>query len=413
MVPLIFRRLPADTDMLTVKKIKQAKPGPKPYDLADTGTGLFVRVYPTGTKTFRFRTKMAGRTVRMVFGRFGDDLTLAEARQKAAEARKLARSGINPAAAAQKAKHERQVMPTVEDFAAEYIQLYAKPNKRTWLEDEQMLASWVIPRIGKISLDDVHRRDLVGIVDAVEAAGHVRMPGKVLAVLRKMLRFAVERGVIEASPAVYITARQKKAVTRALTHDEIRCWWAGTFDSSAGTPSARLALRLLLLTGQRGSEVGGLRVSELDLNAKVWRLPGERRKMGHPHRVPLSDAAVGVIREALEICATGDLLFPNRNRTGGVRVDGGIWNALERIFKGADRIPGTHDARRTVATELSELGVSEEAIAAVLGHQPKTVTAAYVKRREQMARGPLEAWARHLAEVLGEEAGGNVVPICG
>lgn len=392
---------------ITAKTIKQAKPKDKAYDIPD-GDNLYLTVYPSGAKVWRFRLNVDGKRDWLRLGA-ADDMTIPQAREAAGGARKLVQAGINPKAEAQRMRHERRVMPTVSKFAEEYIRLHAKPNKKSWKQDRAMLDKWVLPHVGKLKLFELHRRDVVAIIDAVREAGYQRQPGKVFAVCRRMLKFAVERGVIETSPAVYVTVKQKKAVTHALTVDEIRQWWQGTFDPDMGSPAARLALRLLLLTGQRGSEVGGIRISELDIDAKTWHLPGERRKMGHPHRVPLSEPAVVVIQEALENCAEDDLLLPNRTRNGGVRVDGALYNTLERIFAGADRLPGTHDARRTVATELAELGVSEEAIAAVLGHQPKTVTAAYVKRREQMARGPLEAWARHLEGLLSQTDYGNGV----
>ncbi|WP_440996586.1 tyrosine-type recombinase/integrase [Arhodomonas sp. SL1] len=401
---------------LTAKAIQQAKPAERAYDLYDGGNGLSLRVNPGGGKSWRLRYKLHGKTEVMTLGTLAD-LTLAKARERAEEARRLARSGVSPAAEAQRARHERRIMPTVTDFADEYIRLHAKPNKKTWRVDEQILNRWVIPELGKVPLGDLHRRDVVAVIDQVREAGNSRQPGKVLAVFRRMLRFAVERGVIEQSPAVYVTVKQPVGPTRALSHDEVRRWWSGTFDPATGALPARLALRLLLLTGQRGGEVGGLRVEELDLEGGVWHVPGERRKMGHPHRVPLSDAARAVVDQAMAETTADGFLFPNRTETGGVRVDGALRATLRRIFADYERPPGTHDARRVVATELAEcLECSEEAIAAVLGHQPKTVTASYIKRRERMARAPLHAWASHLAELTGEVGSAqwdNVVALSG
>lgn len=377
----------------------------------DITPGLYLRIQPTGAKAWRFRYKMAGQVRVLTLGDAGT-LSLADARRQAHEARAKVRLGEDPGAQAQQAAAERRRMPTVAEFAVEYIERYAKQFKRSWDEDRRALAYWVTPRIGRLKLDAVHRRDIAAVLDACRDAGNTRMPGKVLAVTRRMFGFAVERGVIDVTPVVHIAERQPEPARKAMSPDEIRTWWRG---SDRVPAPAMLALRLLLLTGQRPGEVAGLRVDELDLEANegpIWYLPADRRKRGLPHAIALTPAAVGVITAALTL-SDGVHLFVNAIG-GHVRVDSGLNRGLRTIFGEVPGRPTPHAARHTVATELEDLGYEEAEVARVLGHASTGVTGrVYINRRSVATqRVLLEAWARRLQEILtGDVPADNVVPL--
>ncbi len=136
----------------------------------------------------------------------------------------------------------------------------------------------------------------------------------------------VGRGVLELNPAQGLEVPAYQATTRAFGPAEIRAWWRAT--ALASPPimpeASRLALRLLLLTGQRPAEVLGMMVDEVDWKAQggpVWTLPGARRKKDAPHRLPLPTEARKTVEATLERCAEGGLLFPNSG-TGPERADG-------------------------------------------------------------------------------------------
>lgn len=392
----------------------------------DLTRGLYLRLYAT-RKSYIFRYKFRGRRRIIVLGEAArlhekeaerqqtGRLSLAEARLKAEAARHRVVQGFDPAADEQRLRADRLRMPTAAEFVQEYVAHYARPNKRSWREDEAMLARWVTPRIGRLPLDEVHRRDVQAILDEIRAAGHVRQPGKVLAVVRRMFRFAVERGVLEESPVVYLSVPQPDAQTSALTAEQIVTLWRATHDPAVSNLPTRLALRLGLLTGQRPGEVGGCRVEELDLEAREWRIPGERRKRGRPgtvHVVPLGEAALVVVRQALADCAENGFLFPNARGNGGVRPDGTLNTTLKTLFADeGGRAPTPHTLRATVATELSdELDFPEEVVARVLGHYPRSVTQQYIKRGTNRARRALEAWeVRLLSLVAGECAAAEAI----
>ena len=214
------------------------------------------------------------------------EVSLTDARAQAGAFRSAVIKGDDPAAVVQKEQAAKRSMPTVAKFIAEYISRYAKQNKKSWHADELMLEKWVEPRIGLLRMDEVTRRDIVKVLDDCRDAGLARQPGKVLAVTRMMFKFAIQRGILDATPCLYIEESQPESAKRAMSEDEIRQWWNETgkaisSDAPVIQKPVALALRLLLLTGQRPGEVAALTRDELFLDSKFgahWIIAGERRK---------------------------------------------------------------------------------------------------------------------------------------
>ena len=225
--------------------------------------------------------------------------------------------------------------------------------------------------------------------------------------------------MIETTPVQYISERQPESTPRAMQAETVRAWWEATGRTIvAEVPEepkpVALALRLLLLTGQRPGEVAGIRLDELDLDNEetgaTWTIPAERRKHGKAHAVALCPMAEALVRQALDTVAaprgedgSPGLLFPNR-AGGPCRVDSGLNRSL-RLYFGQDG-PTPHAARHTVATELEALGFDEQDIGRVLGHASTTVTGrVYINRRSLTAqRRILEAWEARLREITGAGA---------
>lgn len=409
---------------LTETAAERYKPEASRRDIKDAvAAGLYLRIEPSGAKLwyFRYRIPARNRSRFLKLGRF-PTMTVKAARAAAAEHWQTIQEGGDPAAAEQQAKAERRRMPTVEEFVPEYIERHARPNKKEWKADERMLTNWVVPQIGLVKLDQVHRRDVQAVIDACRDAGNTTQPGKVLAVTRRMFRLAVERGVLDNTPVQFIRERQPPPRDRSMAERTVAHWWHATGEAiESETPAVplpmALALRLLLLTGQRPGEVSGLRLDELDLDHEggpLWRIPGERRKRGKSHAVALTPEAVRVVELARERVATDTYLFPTRDGGPG-RVDSGLIRSLGRLFHERDDRPTPHDARHTVATELEGLEFEEGEVARVLGHHSPTVTGRYINRRSLTAqRRALEAWEGRLFHIAGGRAQpANVVALTG
>lgn len=379
-------------------------------------TGLFLRVGKTRRAfLFRWRDRKTGRLQEIALGLAGDAfgaITLHEARGKAAEAHALTRQNRHPRALSQKAESEKRKMPTLEAFVEEFIEKYSKPNKKSWKEDQRLLDKEVIPRMGLLRLDEIGRRDVVELLDKVRDRGAPIMANRLLAVVRRMFKFSIERGILEVSPVIHIKAQAEKSRERVLTDDEIKLVWNGTMATSLGT-SRRLALRLLLLTGSRPGEVAGMVKSEIDLERGIWNLPGERSKNGLPRSLPLAPETMKVIEEALKEAGDSDFIFPRIRGNGPVKV-GSLNEGVMEIFKGKEDKPHSHDLRRTLATRLAELGVPRLVIEKILNHKDRSVAGIYDRHSyENEMRKALVRWERELRVILGEKAKEKVVPLRG
>jgi integrase len=317
------------------------------------------------------------------------------------------RAGIDPAAAQQQARAERRRMPTVADFAVEYIERHARPLKRSWAEDQRLLAREVLPVIGGLKLDAVHRRDVVALLDGVRDRGALVLANRTLAVVRKLFNFAIERSVLENSPVTHIRQARETPRERVLTDAEIVALWQA--EPGRMNPATLRVLRLLLLTGARSGEVVGIARSEIDLAGRVWLLPAARSKNRLAHVVPLSGPAVEIVTAALAESWSDQWLFPAARGTGPMTTFG-AQQAMRRLF-GPDH-PNVHDIRRTVGTRLSALGFNRLIIDKVLNHKDTSVGGIYDRHSyDREKRQALDAWAREIDRLVTGRRADNVVAL--
>jgi integrase len=223
-------------------------------------------------------------------------------------------------------------------------------------------------------------------------------------------------GLIETTPCIGLKAPSPEASRdRTLTDDEIRQLWEG-LEAAKMSWAVAQALRILLVTGQRVSEVIGARRSELALDRKEWRLPAERVKNASPHEVPLSDLALSLFEEALARSKSKTLVFPSAI-TGSPIAGHSVAKALKRSLQGlrlADFTP--HDLRRTCATNLAKAGIPRLIVDKTLNHiSADRSTIAGVYDRHSYWREKTEAldlWAANLSAILaGQHPGRNVIPL--
>jgi integrase len=234
-----------------------------------------------------------------------------------------------------------------------------------------------------------------------------------------MCSWAVERGLVEASPCDKVRApAAETSRDRVLTDDEIRGAWAAF--EGVGWPSGRLA-QLLLLTGQRLREVADARWSEIDFAAKTWTIPKERAKNGVAHEVPLSEAALRIL-DALPRVEAGRrpaaLIF-TANGHSAVSGFSRAKMAFDKAIAGSGDAPmphwTLHDLRRTAASGMAGLGIAPHVVEAVLNHRGgsiKGVAAIYNRYSYGTEkRAALEAWGRYLEALVTGAPAGNVVEL--
>jgi integrase len=282
------------------------------------GAGLYLRVSPTGSKSWVFRFQLDGKRRDMGLGPY-PDISLAEARAKATEHRKLRHDGIDPleAKAAQRQAQRLAVAKgrTFREVAEEFI----GRNEAGWRNAKhrqqwrKTLVTYVYPTLGELPVSAIDTGLVVQVLDPIwaekpETASRVR--GRIEAVLDS----ATVRGFRQGpNPAQWRgnlahllppRARVRKVAHHAaLPFDEIPDFLA-TVRRRPGM--AARALEFAALTAARTGEVLGARWGELDLVAKVWTVPADRMKAGREHRVPLSEAALAVLEEVRPLAMTRD-----------------------------------------------------------------------------------------------------------
>jgi integrase len=335
-------------------------------------------------------------------------MSLADAREQAAVAARKIDKDIDPGAEKVQSRKALRDAESFEELARQWVERWAKPNRKSWKEAERELELDAIPAWGKKKAYDIKRRDVIELIESIMDRGSPVMANRTLQLVKQVFKFGVQRGIIDASPAVAIDKPAKEIRRdRVLTDDEIKAFWAG-LDKAVMTEDLRTALRLCLVTAQRRAEVAGMRRSEID--GDWWTIPKERTKNGKAHRVPLSPLAKSLIAQA----GGDDLLFPSPRKRGPngepVPIEPrALTNAVtkNRARKVEDKLIWdfprfcTHDLRRTAATKMTELGISRFDVGKVLNHSDHEITAVYDHYAyDQEKRRAVLAWGRRLKGIL-------------
>jgi integrase len=196
--------------------------------------------------------------------------------------------------------------------------------------------------VGTTEREPADPQDIHRLLDAIIARGATVAANRIFAALRRMFRWAHERQIIAASPCDGIrvpTSERGRARDRVLDDDELRLIWEAA--ESLGFPFGPM-IWLLILTGQRRSEVAGMRWGELDLAAGVWSLPSSRCKNHRPHQVPLSPPAVEILRSLPRFESSQLVLSPgNTPLSGFSRCKARLDRAIAKADGGNPFLPGS------------------------------------------------------------------------
>ena len=408
---------------LTAAAVEKIKPDPhKRREIADgLLAGFYLVVQPSGAKSWAVRYRHGGKTRKHTIGTY-PAFGLGKARASAEEALRSVAQGIDPATERAAVKAESRRKPdTVRAVVEEFIERYAKRKNRSWQETERVLEKEVLSHWGDRDLSSITRRDVLELLDGIMDRGAPYLANRVLAAVRKLFNWAVERGIVEATPAAKIKAPAKETERdRVLNDDEVRSLWSAW--SEQDWPFGPL-FKLLLVTAQRRDEVANMRWCDLDRDNRVWILPRELTKSDRSHEVPLSPLALEIINSLPE---AGDFVFPSR--AGRDRPVSGFSKAKARteqmVTKRTEKEDGTikasdwrlHDLRRTAGTNMARLGITVDVIGRVLNHSSGRGVTGIYDRHSYLPekRRALDAWAAKLESIVSRDgANKNVVPIHG
>ena len=283
---------------------------------------------------------------------------------------------------------------TIADLAELYIEKWAKPRKRSWKADDSLLRRKILPKWRYRAIVDIKRRDVRALVDYVADSGAPVVANRV-ALLSKMFNFALDRDLVESSPAVRIPRPAvEQSRDRVLTEDELRTLWK-EFEALDATMAAFYKLRLV--TAQRGGEVATMRWVDLDLKRGWWTIPSTSSKNKLAHRVPLNDLALEIL-ETLR--AEVDRRVEAREEAGKL-VDEPVYVLEGARGKRQQAVAAAkfsitnfkgHDLRRTAASYMASGGITRLTIGKLLNHVERGVTAVYDRHSYDAEKRAALAW---------------------
>jgi integrase len=391
---------------LTSAAIKAAKPKDKPYKMAD-GRGLHIIVATTGAKLWRFKYRFDGRERSMALGDFRD-VSLADARTRHEDARRLLVSGVDPMAQRKQEQWSRKLAAdnTFACAAKLWFDSWKVARSSNHVESTwRRLSADVFPVIGSRPISKIEAPELVRMMKRIEQRGAIDIAKRALQTSGQVFRYAIAHGLATRNPATDIkpsdvlasrTAQNYARISAKELPDLLR-----KIEVYSGSPTTRLAIKLMALTFVRTKELIGAKWGEFDLEGKRWDIPASRMKMKDPHIVPLSNQAVELLHALRTHTGVFEYLFPGER--GGCMSNNTILKAIERMgFK--HRMTG-HGFRGLASTVLHEQGWPHEHIELQLAHTKRnSVSAAYNHATYLVPRAAMmQAWGDYLTNCTKEQ----------
>ncbi|TON31096.1 integrase, partial [Vibrio parahaemolyticus] len=379
------------------KILKAGKPTRKSVE-----RGLYFRVSAEGNAFWVLRFMFNGKRKEITLGRYGnkaDELTLKQARDKAAETRLQINQGLNPIAEKKRPKRDSYI--SVDDIANKWLIVCERELKNPQIP-RRVYEKEISPVIGGLSIKTVEPLDILAILEKINASGRPSIANDALAYCKQIFNRAIKEGAIKFNPAGALSIKDaggsEKSRSRSLSFSELATVMQAMRDNShIFTRDNYIAFCLLVSLGVRKGELIAATWSEFDFNSNVWHLPQERTKTGKAISIPIANELLPLFEE-LSVRANGsEYLFPSRrlSKRRGYISDDTLNHALAKLFgnqgyikkskqelpdilgsKGIDHFV-VHDLRRTCRSLLAELRVAPHIAEKCLNHKLKGVEAVY------------------------------------
>lgn len=397
---------------LTDIKVRTAKPTDKQYKLTD-GNGMHLLVHPNGSRYWRLQYRFGGKQKMLALGVY-PEVSLADARARRDEARKLLANSIDPG---DKKKNDRVELEEARTFEQLAIEWHATNKK--WSEEHsrrvlKSLEDNLFPAIGKRNIAELKTRDLLAPIKAVEMSGRLDVASRLQQRTTAIMRYAVQSGLLDYNPAqemagaVASSNRQHRPALELRRTPEL----LQRIDNYTGRLLTRLAVELTLLVFIRSSELRFARWSEIDFENSMWTIPAEREaiegikhsqrgsKMRTPHLVPLSRQALAILKQVHKLSGDRDFVFIGDHDHRKPMSENTVNKAL-RVMGYDTKIEVCGHGFRTMAcSSLIESGLwSRDAVERQMSHMERnSVRAAYIHKAEHLdeRRLMLQWWADFL-----------------
>lgn len=399
---------------LTDTAIKAAKPKVKPYKLSDGG-GLHLLLTPSGSKLWRLQYRHGGKQKLLAFGAY-PHVTLATARTKREEAKRLLAQGFDPSARARLeklARHEAATN-TFATLADEYLAKLARDGKAAaTLEKNSWLLNFARPLLSSRPISEISAAEVLAVLRHVEKRGTYETARRLRSIIGSVFRYAIATARAQNDPTFALRGAlsNRPATPRAAITDP-KAFGAllRAIDGFDGRTIVRYALQLSALLFPRPGELRLASWSEFDFENAVWIVPAERMKMRRPHRVPLASQSLTTLAQLAELTGRSGLILPNIRSRNRPISENTVNAGLRALGYRKDQMTA-HGFRATASTLLNESGRwSSDAIERQLSHaEVDDVRRAYARGeywRERVRM--MQWWADYLD---GLKAVGVVTPL--
>jgi integrase len=384
---------------LSDAKARNAKPGTKPYKIAD-GEGLFLLITPSGGKYWRLKYFFAGKEKLLALGVY-PEVSLAEARERRAEARKVLAAGNDPGQTKKEVKR-LAILKSANTFEVVAREWFEK-RKHEWAPITADVAlcrleTYILPKLGPRPIADINAPEVLAMLRTVEDKGALETARRVMNMTGQVFMYAIATGRAERNPVPDLRGALKTPVVkhRSFLKESELPLYLEKLEAYDGTPQTRLALRFLLLTFVRTNELRAAQWTEIDWKKAEWRIPAERMKMKDLHIVPLSKQTIAVLRKLEKHSGNRQYIFPNEHTPATFMSENTMLYALYRM--GYHSRATGHGFRSTASTILNEHGFRADVIERQLAHSERNnVRAAYnhaqyLPERRQM----MQWWADYI-----------------
>lgn len=368
---------------------------------------MYLEIFPNGAKSWRLKYRIAGKEKRVVFGTY-PLLSLAEARQKRSEAKKLLLEGGDPSQQKQDIKAAKilAVNNSFELIALEWHE-HKKPSwsKGYATDILEYLKKDIFPHIGKRPIADINTKEMLDVFRKMEKRGVLDKLKKTRQACRQIFTYAVISGRAGHNPVSDLVGVLKAPKQKHFPHLSVA--ELGEFqrqlEQYSGSKITQIATQLLMLTGLRTIELRSAEWNEIDFEKRLWQIPVARMKMKRPHMVPLSDQALRLLEELRVITGGFKFVFPGRNDSRKSMSEASINQVIKKIGY-AGRATG-HGFRHTLSTILHEQGFESAWIETQLAHADRnTIRGTYNHAQYLEGRREMMQWYADYLEKLKNES---------
>ena len=401
---------------LTDIAIRNAKPRPKPYKLADA-LGLFLLVQPSGGKLWRLKYRVEGREKKLGFGVY-PDVSLSDARKRREEARELLATGKDPSREKQrdKAKARIDAGNTFTAIASEYCQKRRRDGTKGWAPATAIRSEYLLSllngSIGRMAINEIEPIDILGAIRKIESRGNLESARRTLQLAGAVFRYAVATARLASDPTRDLrgaltapTVTHYGAITDASRVGEL----LRAIDGYEGQGFTKLAMQVAPHVFVRPGELRHAEWSEFDLDTGLWSIPAGKMKSRKVHQVPLSRQVLEMLRDLHSLTGPVGYVFPSIRSRARPMSENTINAGLRRLGYSSTEMTA-HGFRAMASTLLNESGKwHPDAIERALAHgDTDKVRAAYHRGAHWKERVEMAQWWSDYLDQL--RKGADIVP---